>query len=315
MSTYSISKKDARIRKGSGTSYFYSLTKSLSFVSLILLLAIVISIYLSSKNVLSWDFIISTDWNPPAKQFGALTAISGTLISAVIAIVFAVPLSILCAFFCSELAPRKLAILLRGLIDMLAGIPSIIFGFWGLIVFVPFMRDYICPFVNNVLGSIPLIGSFFQGPPIGIGMLTAGLVLAIMIIPIMTAMIIELLNSVPMQLKEAAFGLGSTRYEVASKVLFPYIKSGVLGSSMLGLGRALGETMAVTFVIGNAHVLPTQILMPATTIASSIANEFAEATSAAHANALMATGFLLFVITIAVILLSRFILAKYSEDH
>ncbi|ASK78578.1 phosphate ABC transporter permease subunit PstC [Paraphotobacterium marinum] len=315
MSTYSISKKDARIRKGSGTSYFYSLTKTLSFVSLILLIAIVISIYLNSKNILSWDFIISTDWNPPAKQFGALTAIAGTLISAVIAIVFAVPLSILCAFFCSELAPRKLAILLRGLIDMLAGIPSIIFGFWGLIVFVPFMRDYICPFVNNVLGSIPLIGSFFQGPPIGIGMLTAGLVLAIMIIPIMTAMIIELLNSVPMQLKEAAFGLGSTRYEVASKVLFPYIKSGVLGSSMLGLGRALGETMAVTFVIGNAHVLPTQILMPATTIASSIANEFAEATSAVHANALMATGFLLFVITIAVILLSRFILAKYSEDH
>ena len=148
MSTYSISKKDARIRKGSGTSYFYSLTKTLSFVSLILLIAIVISIYLNSKNILSWDFIVSTDWNPPAKQFGALTAIAGTLISAVIAIVFAVPLSILCAFFCSELAPRKLAILLRGLIDMLAGIPSIIFGFWGLIVFVPFMRDYICPFVN-----------------------------------------------------------------------------------------------------------------------------------------------------------------------
>jgi len=224
------------------------------------------------------SFFFSADWNPVENKFGALAPIYGTLVTAVIAMVIAVPVSFGIAFFLTEVAPRWLRGPVGTAIELLAGIPSIIYGMWGLFVLVPVMTEYVTPFLNETLGEWPIIGPMFQGPPLGIGMLTAGFVLAIMVIPFISSVMREVFLTVPTRLKESAYALGSTKWEVSWDIVLPYTRSAVIGGIFLGLGRALGETMAVAFVIGNSVRLSPSLLEPGTTIAALIANDFGEAT-------------------------------------
>lgn len=236
------------------------------------------------------------------------------MISALIALLIAVPISFGIAVFLTELAPEWLKRPIGVAVEMLAAIPSIIYGMWGLFVFVPLFQEYIQPTLIEVLGDLPLIGVLFSGAPFGIGLFTAGLVLAIMIIPYIASMMREVFGVVPPMLKEGAYGLGSTTWEVVWKIVLPYTKAGVVGSMMLGLGRALGETMAVTFVIGNAFNLPESLFSPSASIASSIANEFNEATGL-QKSALMELGLILFLITMAVLSISRLMILRMTQKE
>jgi phosphate transport system permease protein len=255
-------------------------------------------------------FFFSTDWDPVAKKFGALVPIYGTLVSAFLALIIAVPVSFCIALFLTELAPSWMRRPLGIIIELLAGIPSIIYGMWGLFVFAPFMATYVEPPINDTLGNIPLIGAFFSGPPLGIGMLTAGIILAIMIIPFISSIMRDVFLQAPPVLKESAYGLGATTWEVMFKVVLPYTRTAVVGGIFLGLGRALGETMAVTFVIGNAHDLTFSLLQPANSIAAAIANEFTEADSSIYLSSLIALGFVLFLITFIVLAIAKLLLLR-----
>ena len=259
------------------------------------------------------DFLTSAEWDVGAEKFGALVPIYGTLMTSLIALVLAVPTSFGIALFLSEIAPVWLRGPVATAVELLAGIPSIIYGMWGLFVFGPFMAAHISPFINDYLGAIPLIGVLFQGPPLGIGMLTAGIILAIMILPFITSVMYEVFRSVPPQLKESAYALGSTTWEVCWDIVLPYTRSAVVGGAFLGLGRALGETMAVTFVLGNAHQFSASLMMPSSSIASVIANEFNEAYTDLHRSSLIALGFLLFVVTFFVLLAARLMLSQLSR--
>jgi len=259
------------------------------------------------------DFLTSAEWDVGAEKFGALVPIYGTLMTSLIALVLAVPTSFGIALFLSEIAPTWLRSPVATAVELLAGIPSIIYGMWGLFVFGPFMAAHISPFINDYLGAIPVIGVLFQGPPLGIGMLTAGIILAIMILPFITSVMYEVFRSVPPQLKESAYALGSTTWEVCWDIVLPYTRSAVVGGAFLGLGRALGETMAVTFVLGNAHQFSASLMMPSSSIASVIANEFNEAYTDLHRSALIALGFLLFVVTFFVLLAARLMLSQLSR--
>ncbi|MCP4197494.1 MAG: phosphate ABC transporter permease subunit PstC [Proteobacteria bacterium] len=241
-------------------------------------------------------FLVSDAWNPVTEEFGALSSIFGTLVSTIIAIAIAVPLSIVVALFLVELAPPAISKPVGYAIELLAAVPSIIFGMWGLFVFAPFMADHVQPLLAGTLGFLPL----FSGPPMGIGMLTAGLILALMILPFVTAVMRDVLQMVPPVVKEASFGMGSTTWEVTRKVTIPYGFSGLLGAVFLGLGRAVGETMAVTFVIGNNHKMSASLFAAGNSIASTLANEFTEASEPLYLSALVQLGLVLFVLTLLI---------------
>ncbi|TXI49746.1 MAG: phosphate ABC transporter permease subunit PstC [Lysobacter sp.] len=260
------------------------------------------------------DFFFSSDWNPVENKYGALVPIYGTVVTAVIAMLIAVPVSFGIAFFLTEVAPRWLRTPVGTAIELLAGVPSIIYGMWGFFVLMPVMRDSVIPWLNDHLGPLPVIGALFQGPPIGAGMLTSGLVLAIMVVPFISSVMREVFLTVPGRLKESAYALGSTRWEVVWDIVLPYTRSAVIGGVFLGLGRALGETMAVAFVIGNNVVFTKSLLEPSTTIAALIANDFGEATDDYRA-ALLLLGFVLFIVTFVVLAAARLMLLQLARKE
>ena len=261
-----------------------------------------------------FGFASSTEevWNPVTDQFGAIAPIYGTIVTSIIAMLIAVPVGLFIALFLTELCPMWLRRPIGIAIELLAGIPSIIYGIWGLFVFAPFLQQYVQPFLIDMFGEVPGVGNLFQGPPYGIGIFTAGLILAIMVLPFITAISRDVFDAVPPVLKEAAYGVGCTTWEVARYVVLPYTRVGVIGGVMLGLGRALGETMAVTFVIGNAHRISGSILSPGTTISATIANEFTEAVGDLYTSSLIALGLILFVITFIVLAIARLLLMRLN---
>lgn len=262
-----------------------------------------------------FEFLTSTEWDVVNGHFGALVPIYGTLVTSFLALLIAVPVSFGIAIFLTEVAPPWLRMPIASAVELLAGIPSIIYGMWGLFVFGPFMAENLAPWINDNLGALPIVGPIFQGPPLGIGMLTAGIVLAIMITPFITSVMTEVFRSVPTTLKESAYALGGTTWEVVWDIVLPYTRSAVVGGVFLGLGRALGETMAVTFVLGNAHQFSASLMMPSSSIASVIANEFSEAYTDLHRSALIALGFLLFVVTFIVLAFARLMLSRLSRKE
>ena len=260
----------------------------------------------------SLDFFFTADWNPVENRYGALVPIYGTVVTAIIAMLIAIPVSFGIAFFLTEVAPRWLRGPVGTAIELLAGIPSIIYGMWGLFVLVPVMTTHVTPWANEHLGTLPLAGRLFQGPPIGIGMLTAAIVLAIMVIPFISSVMREVFLTVPARLKESAYALGSTKWEVSWDIVLPYTRSAVIGGIFLGLGRALGETMAVAFVIGNSTRFTASLLEPGTTIAALIANDFGEATQT-YRSALLLLGFVLFIVTFIVLAIARLMLGHLAR--
>ncbi|MFZ0009101.1 MAG: phosphate ABC transporter permease subunit PstC [Steroidobacteraceae bacterium] len=258
-------------------------------------------------------FLTREVWNPVTEQFGALAAVYGTVVTSFIALLLAIPVGFGIAIFLTELAPQWMKRPVGVAIELLAAVPSIIYGIWGLFVLAPILQRQVQPWMIDHLGPLPGIGRLFQGPPFGIGVLTASLVLAIMVIPFISAVTRDVFETVPDVLKESAYGLGATTWEVIWQVVVPYTRTGMIGGIMLGLGRALGETMAVTFVIGNAHRIGSSLLAPGTTISAAIANEFAEADAGLYTSSLVALGALLFLITFSVIAIARLLLARLER--
>ena len=273
------------------------------------IIAIACDSWLSIQTFGVWGFLISDQWNPVTQVFGALPFIVGTLVSSAIAMILAVPVSFGVAMFIAEVAPSWVKKPIAAAIELLAAIPSIVYGLWGLLVFAPAFAN-VEPLINDHLGTIPGLGSLFQGPPMGIGMLTAGIVLAIMILPYISSIMRDVFIAVPSSLRESAYAMGSTTWEVAWRVVLPYASSAVVGGIFLGLGRAVGETMAVTFVIGNSNVMTSSLLMPGTTIPSVLANEFTEATTHLYLSSLIYLGLILIAITLAVRILAAFLLSR-----
>lgn len=295
---------------------FRNTTLIFAFLVFAILFGIFIVLFISSLPALSHfglSFFSSAQWDPVTEEFGALVPIYGTLVTSAIAMLIGIPVSFGIALFITELTPRFLKRPLGIAIELLAGIPSIIYGMWGLFVFAPFFADNVQPWMNDHMGTLPLIGPLFEGPPLGIGMLTAGIILAVMVIPFTTAVMRDVFEVVPSMLKESAYAMGATTWEVVWHVVLPYTKVGVVGGIMLGLGRALGETMAVTFVIGNAHELSTSLMMPGNTISSALANEFTEAVGELYTSSLITLGLTLFFITLIVLSLSKLLLIKLSS--
>lgn len=311
-----VNRRHPDLHSGRGDRIFVLLTGAMAYLVLALLVAAALSMLWGGRlafQTFGLKFIYSSQWDAVAKQFGALVPIYGTVISSSIAIVIAVPVSFGIAVFLSEVAPSWLREPVGAAIELLAAIPSIIYGMWGLFVFVPFMSTVVEPWLNEHVGSLPIIGEVFTGPPIGIGMLTAGLILGVMIIPFITSVMRDVFLAVPPQLKESAVALGATTWEVIRRVSFPYTRTAVVGAVFLGLGRALGETMAVTFVLGNAHDFSKSLLMPGNSIAAAIANEFTEADSPIYLSSLIALGFLLFVVTFIVLALAKLLLMRVGR--
>ena len=302
-----------------GDHAFAGLARSFAVLALLLLAGIIVALTwasLPSIEAFGIGFLFSTDWNPPMEQFGALVPIYGTLVSSVIALLIAVPVSFGIALFLTELAPTWLRRPLGTAIELLAAIPSIVYGMWGLLVFVPFFAQHIQPLLQASLGRFPLVGLLFSGAPLGIGLLSAGIILAIMIIPYIASVMRDVFEVTPPMLKESAYGIGCTTWEVMWNVVLPYTRNGVVGGVMLGLGRALGETMAVTFVIGNTNFLESvSLYAPGNSITSALANEFAEADPGLHTSALMELGLILFVITMIVLLISKLLLLQLSRSE
>jgi phosphate transport system permease protein len=259
------------------------------------------------------EFLWRDAWDPVLQDFGARVPIYGTLVTSIIALLIAVPVSFGIAMFLTEIAPRWVRGPVSTAIELLAGIPSIIYGMWGLFVLVPYLAENVYPWFNDNLGQWPVIGAVFSGPPLGLGMGTAGLVLAIMVIPFISSVMREVFLTVPNRLKESAYALGSTRWEVVWNIVLPYTRSAVIGGIFLGLGRALGETMAVTFVLGNAHFMTISLLEPGNSIAATIANEFAEADSPMYLSSLIALGFVLFLVTFVVLTIARLMLRQLDK--
>jgi phosphate transport system permease protein len=299
-----------------GDAAFRQVTRAAAISVLIILGGVIFSLVsgsLPAFRTFGLGFFVTEKWNPVTEQFGALAPIYGTLVTSIIAIVIAVPVGLLIAVFLTEICPLWLRRPIGIAIELLAGIPSIIYGIWGLFVFAPFLQETLQPFLINVFGPIPVLSSLFAGPPYGIGMLTAGLILAIMVLPFITSISRDVFEAVPIVLKEAAYGLGCTTWEVMRYVVLPYTRVGVIGGMMLGLGRALGETMAVTFVIGNAHRISASILAPGTTISAVIANEFNEAVGDLYTSSLIALGLILFIITFIVLAIARYLLSRVKR--
>src|SRR5215469_8971157 len=295
---------------------FRQLTRAAAIGVLVLLSAVIFSLIRGSIPALKtfgFGFLVSERWNPVTEIFGAMPAIYGTVITSFIAMLFAVPIGLMIAFFLTALCPLWLRRPIGIAIELLAGIPSIIYGIWGLFVFAPFLQRTLQPALIQLFGHVPGLDVLFAGPPYGIGVLTAGLILAIMVLPFITSISRDVFEAVPPVIKEAAYGLGCTTWEVVRNVVVPYARVGIIGGIMLGLGRALGETMAVTFVIGNAHRVSGSILAPGTTISATIANEFTEAVGDLYTAALIALGLILFVITFLVLAAARYMLLRLER--
>jgi phosphate transport system permease protein len=295
---------------------FRSIARFFAFLVLAILFGIIVSLVYGSIPAIQkfgFGFLTSSEWNPVTEQFGALVPIVGTLVTSAIALLIGVPVSFGIALFLTELSPAWLKRPLGTAIELLAAIPSIIYGMWGLFVLAPIFADHIQPWLINTLGATPLIAPMFKGPPQGIGVLTAGFVLAIMVIPFIASVMRDVFDTVPPVLRESAYGLGCTTWEVVRNIVLPYTKVGVIGGIMLGLGRALGETMAVTFLIGNAHRLNASILAPGNSIASALANEFTEAVGDLYTSALIELGLILFVITFIVLALAKLMLLQLAK--
>lgn len=296
---------------------FKNTTRSFAFLVFILLAAIMASlIYGSRESIMEHGiaFLWTNEWDPVNNVYGALVPVVGTLLTSFIALLIAVPVSFGIAMYLAELAPVWLRRPIGTAIEMLAAIPSIIYGMWGLFVFVPLFQEYVQPHIISAFRGVPVLEQIFAGPPFGIGVFTAGLVLSIMIIPFITAVMRDVFELVPPMLKESAYGLGSTTWEVMWKVVLPFTKNGVIGGIMLGLGRALGETMAVTFVIGNSFNLPSSVFAPSNSIASALANEFNEA-GGMQKSALLELGLILFLITTVVLAFSKLLLLRLSKNE
>ena len=297
---------------------FRQVTRFFAFFVFSLLAALIISLLIGSMPAIKTfgaDFIFRAEWNPVTEKFGAWVPIVGTLVTSLIALAIGVPVSFGIALFLTELSPPWLRRPLGTAIELLAGIPSIIYGMWGLFVFAPFFAEHIQPWLQNSFENVPGIGFLFEGPFMGIGMLTAGIILAIMVIPYIASVMRDVFDIVPPMLKESAYALGATTWEVVWRVVLPYTKAGVIGGVMLGLGRALGETMAVTFVIGNAHQLHSSLFMPGNSIASALANEFTEADGELYTSALIELGLILFFITFVVLVCSKLLLAQLQKHE
>jgi phosphate transport system permease protein len=312
--TKSRSKVLARLKLGD-TGFKY-LTRTAAIGVLVLLGGVIISLIIGAAPALVQfgpGFLVSERWNPVTENFGALAPIYGTIITSLIAMLIAVPIGLMIAMFLTELCPMWLRRPIGIAIELLAGIPSIIYGIWGLFIFAPFLQDTLQPFLITLFGPVPGLSSLFAGPPYGIGMLTAGLILAIMVLPFITSISRDVFDAVPPVLKEAAYGVGCTTWEVVRYVVLPYTRVGVIGGIMLGLGRALGETMAVTFVIGNAHKISASLIAPGTTISATIANEFTEAVGDLYTSSLIALGLILFLITFTVLAIARYLLLRIER--
>jgi len=268
---------------------------------------------LPALRAFGFSFLIEERWNPVTEKFGALAPIYGTVMTSFIAMLIAVPLGLLIALFLTELCPMWLRRPIGIAIELLAGIPSIIYGIWGLFVLAPFLQRTLQPTLIDWFENVPILSALFAGPPYGIGVLTASLILAIMVLPFVTSISRDVFEAVPPVLKEAAYGVGCTTWEVVRYVVLPFARVGVIGGVMLGLGRALGETMAVTFVIGNAHRISASILAPGTTISATIANEFTEAVGDLYTSSLIALGLILFVITFVVLAAARYLLLRIEK--
>jgi len=295
---------------------FRYLTGFFAFAVLVLLGAIIVALIDGSWLALrhfGWRFLFTEAWNPVTEKFGAAAPIYGTLATASIAMFFGVPISFGIAVFITELCPAWLKRPIGVCIELLAGIPSIIYGIWGLFVFAPWLQSMLQPALIDTLGALPGVGFLFAGPPLGIGIFTAGLILGIMVLPFVTAIMRDVFEAVPPMLRESAYGLGATTWEVVWNIVLPYTRSGVVGGVMLGLGRALGETMAVTFVIGNAHRIGKSLLAPGTTISAALANEFTEAIGEIYLSSLIALGLILFVITFLVLALAKLMLVRLER--
>ena len=295
---------------------FRNLTRFFAFFVFSLLAAILVSLaYGSSLSMQKFGlgFLFDAEWNPVTEEFGALVPIVGTLVTSAIALLIAIPVSFGIAVYLTELSPVWLRRPLGTAIEMLAAIPSIIYGMWGLFIFAPIFQSQVQPILSKTLGAMPGLSMLFSGPPMGIGMLTAGIILAIMVIPFITAVMRDVFELVPAMLKESSYALGSTTWEVVWRVVLPFTRVGVIGGVMLGLGRALGETMAVTFVIGNAHQLSASLFMPGNSIASALANEFTEAVGDLYTSALIELGLILFLITTIVLALSKLLLLQLAK--
>jgi phosphate transport system permease protein len=299
-----------------GDIAFRQLTRIAAIGVLLLLSGVIVALVegaLPALRAFGFGFLTTDHWNPVTEQFGARAPIYGTLVTSFIAMLIAVPVGLMIAFFLTELCPQWLRRPIGIAIELLAGIPSIIYGIWGLFVFAPFLQETLQPFLIRTLGDVPGIAPLFAGPPYGIGVLTAGLILAIMVLPFVTSISRDVFEAVPGVLKEAAYGVGCTTWEVVWYVVLPYARIGVIGGVMLGLGRALGETMAVTFVIGNAHRVLPSLLAPGTTISATIANEFTEALGELYISSLIALGLILFVITFIILAAARYMLARLER--
>jgi len=293
--------------------FFHYSTQLFALVVLASLLGILVSLAIEawpSLKAFGPDFLWTNVWSVPDDEYGALAAIYGTVVTSVLALLIGVPISFGIALFLTETCPLWLRRPLGTAIELLAGIPSIVYGIWGLFVFAPLFAEYFQPPLQNLLGEVPVIGSWFSGPPIGIGILTASLVLSMMIIPFIASVMRDVFETVPHVLKESAYGIGCTTWEVVRNIVLPYTRVGVIGGIMLGLGRALGETMAVTFVIGNANRIIPSLFAPGTSIASTLANEFGEADPGLHIASLFALGLVLFVITFIVLAISRWLISR-----
>ena len=301
-------RNDARFR--------WLLTAAALFV-LVSLAGAALSMLWGGRSILTSEglnFFFSTDWNPVENKYGALVPIYGTVVTAIIAMLIAVPVSFGIAFFLTEVAPRWMRAPVGTAIELLAGIPSIIYGMWGFFVLMPVMREHLIPWLDEHVGPLPIIGALFRGPPIGAGMLTSGIVLSVMVIPFIASVMRDVFMTVPARLKESAYALGATKWEVSWDIVLPYTRSAVIGGVFLGLGRALGETMAVAFVIGNSVNFTASLLEPSTTIAALIANDFGEATEEYRA-ALLLLGFVLFIVTFVVLALARLMLNKLARKE
>ncbi len=309
----------ARIKRGVVLDrFFYHCTRFAAWTVLAVIIAIIVSLFIGaapSIRKFGFGFLLSSSWNPVTEDFGAFVPIYGTLVTSVIAMVIGVPVSFGIALFITELCPQFLKRPIGIAVELLAAIPSIIYGMWGLFVFAPLFGDYIQPLISSYMGPVPLIGRLFSGPPLGIGVLTAGIILAIMIIPFMSAVIRDMFEVVPPVLKESAYGMGATTWEVIRHVVIPYTRTGVVGGIMLGLGRALGETMAVTFVIGNANRIHASLFMPGSSISSSLANQFTEAVGKMYTSSLIELGLILFLITFIILALAKFLLLRTAGQQ
>ena len=297
---------------------FRGTTRLFAALVLALLASIIVALGIAAAPALKafgYGFFLTDVWNPVTKQFGALAPLYGTVVTSAIALLIGIPVSFGIALFLTEMCPIALQRPLGTAVELLAAIPSIIYGMWGLFVFAPFFAEHVQPLLASTLGAAWLIGPLFRGAPTGLGILTAGIILAVMVIPFIASVMRDVFEIVPPVLKESAYGIGCTTWEVVRNIVLPYTRIGVIGGIMLGLGRVLGETMAVTFVIGNAYRIRASLFEPGNSIASALANEFNEAADPVHRGALIALGLFLFVLTVAVLAASRVLIAGLSRGE